>query len=194
VHRWRADHDAVLVGLGTAIADDPLLTARDVDGPVRQPARVVLDTQARLPAESALVRTAREVAVVVVAGESAPEDRVAALRERGVEVVRVPGAPVSVPHALEALAARDLQSVFVEGGAAVAAAFVEAGRADVVRWFVAPILIGGTRAPGALGGDGVCRLADAPRLGEVTVERVGDDVLVSGRLVPLPEVTAGDGG
>lgn len=192
VHRWRADHDAVAVGIGTALADDPLLTVRGVEGPVRPPARVVLDTHARLPLGSALVRTAAEVPVVVVCGTTAPADRVAALREAGVDVVAVPGEPVDPDAALGALAGRGIQSVFVEGGADLADALVRAGAVDVVRWFVAPILIGGREAPAGLGGAGVSRLADAARLADVTVERVGEDVLVSGRLRAVP-VTGPEG-
>jgi diaminohydroxyphosphoribosylaminopyrimidine deaminase / 5-amino-6-(5-phosphoribosylamino)uracil reductase len=187
VHRWRADHDAVLVGIGTALADDPQLTARDLDGPVRQPARVVLDTRARLPLDAALVATAGEVPTVIVVGDPADPGRVAALRAAGVDVMRVPGDPVDPAAALRELAGRGVRSVFVEGGADVADALVRADLVDVVRWFVAPLLIGGRSAPPGLGGAGVERLAEAPRLRDVTVERVGEDVLVSGRLRPVPE-------
>ncbi|MFN8122625.1 MAG: bifunctional diaminohydroxyphosphoribosylaminopyrimidine deaminase/5-amino-6-(5-phosphoribosylamino)uracil reductase RibD [Thermoleophilia bacterium] len=188
VHRWRADHDAVAVGIGTALADDPGLTARDVEGPVRQPARVVFDTAARLPVDSQLVRTAGEVPVLVVAGEAAPADRVAALEANGVRVLRVPGAPADVAAGMAALAVEGIQSVFLEGGAQLAGAALRAGIVDVVRWFSAPMLIGGDGAPGAIGGRGAALLADAPRLHGVTVERVGDDILVAGRIVPLPGV------
>lgn len=188
VHRWRADHDAVAVGIGTALADDPGLTARDLEGPVRQPARVVFDTAARLPLDAQLVRTARDVPVLVIAGTDAPADRVSALEARGVRVLRVPGTPVDVAAGMAALAAEGIQSVFLEGGAQLAANALRAGVVDVVRWFSAPMLIGGDGAPGAIGGAGAARLADAPRLHDVTVERVGEDILVSGRLVPLPGV------
>lgn len=188
VHRWRADSDAVAVGLGTALADDPLLTARGVGDAVRQPTRVVWDTTARLPLDSALVRGAHEVPVIVIAGEGAPAARVAALREAGVDVAEVEGRPPDVGAALRALAERGVQSVLVEGGAELADSLVRAGGVDVVRWFVAPMLIGGRRAPAALAGQGYAHLADAPRLSGVLVERVGDDVLVSGRLQPLPQV------
>lgn len=192
VHRWRADADAVVVGIGTALADDPGLTARDVEGPVRQPARVVFDTHARLPVTSQLARTAGEVPVLVVASESAPSDHVAALEAVGVRVLRVPGVPAGIAGGLAALAAEGIQSVFLEGGAGLAGAALGAGVVDVVRWFSAPMLIGGDGAPGAIGGAGIERLADAPRLRDVSVERVGDDILVSGRLVPLPGGTDGE--
>lgn len=188
VHRWRADHDAVLVGIGTALADDPRLTARDVDGPVRQPARVVFDSGARLPVDGALASSAGELPVHLMVAEWAPADRVAALRARGVEVHVAGRTSVDPATALRLLAARDVQSVFVEGGAVLADALVRADLVDVVRWFVAPMLIGGADAPGALGGEGAARLADAPRMTDVAVERVGEDVLIAGRLHPVPSV------
>ncbi len=186
VHRWRADSDAVAVGLGTALADDPRLTARDVEGPVRQPARVVFDSAARLPLDAALVADAGTSPVIVLAGEDAPADRVAALRGRGVEVDVLAGdAPARIDAGLRALAARGVQSVFVEGGAVLAGALVAADAVDRVAWFLAPMLIGGDGAPTALAGEGVRVLADAPRLTGLVSGRVGDDVLVTGRLRPL---------
>jgi diaminohydroxyphosphoribosylaminopyrimidine deaminase/5-amino-6-(5-phosphoribosylamino)uracil reductase len=188
VHRWRADSDAVAVGIGTALADDPSLTARDLEGPVRQPARVVFDAQARLPLGSALVSGAHgEHPVIVLASEEAPADRVAALTAAGVDVVPLAGGPAErITGGLRVLADLGVQSVFVEGGAGLAAALVAAGAVDRIAWFLAPMLIGGAGAPSALGGDGVATLALAPRLRDPSAERVGDDVLVSGRLRPLP--------
>lgn len=187
VHRWRADADAVGVGIGTALADDPQLTARDVEGPVRQPARVVFDSAAVLPLHSSLAHTAREVPVVVLAGEDAPPARVAALEAVGVEVVRLPGPPHErIAPALRALGERGVQSLLVEGGAGLAGALLAAGAVDRVAWFLAPILIGGREAPSAIGGAGVAHLSDAPRLAAPRHQAVGDDLLVAGRLRPLP--------
>lgn len=187
VHRWRADADAVAVGIGTALADDPQLTARDVEGPVRQPARVVFDSQANLPLHSALAHTAREQPVIVLAGRDAPVTRVAALEAVGVEVVLVAGTPEErIAPALRALGARGIQSLFVEGGAGLAGALLQAGAVDRVAWFLAPILIGGREAPSAIGGGGVQALADAPRLIAPRHETVGDDLLVTGRLRQIP--------
>jgi diaminohydroxyphosphoribosylaminopyrimidine deaminase/5-amino-6-(5-phosphoribosylamino)uracil reductase len=186
VHRWRADHDAVAVGIGTALADDPLLTARDVPGAVRQPLRVVFDSAARLPPSSALVRTARELPVLLVAGPEAPDARVRALGAEGVEVLRLPSGPDALDSALAALGERQVQSLLVEGGARLAGALIRADAVDRVAWVLAPLLIGGDEAPGALAGPGSTALAEAPRLSSVEVRRVGDDVLVTGRLRPLP--------
>lgn len=193
VHRWRADADAVAVGIGTALADDPSLTARDVDGPVRQPARVVFDTRARLPLASALVRGAADVPVIVVAGEEAPPDRVEALRAAGVRVEQVAGEGAArVLAALDVLGAAGVQSLFVEGGAELAGGLMRAGAVDRVAWFLAPMLIGGVGAPSALGGQGVRALADAPRLSAVGMERTGDDILIRGRVRP-PAWSRGEG-
>jgi diaminohydroxyphosphoribosylaminopyrimidine deaminase/5-amino-6-(5-phosphoribosylamino)uracil reductase len=189
VHRWRADSDAVAVGIGTALADDPMLTARDLEGPVRQPARVVFDSLARLPLTSALVRSAGQVPLVVLVGEAAPADRVAALAAAGAQVVAAPGpgGRVGVDAGLDALGAREVQSLFLEGGPGLAAAFLAARAVDRVEWVVAPVIIGGDAAPGAVGGPGLGPLAEVPRLAGATVTRVGEDVLVSGRLRPPPD-------
>lgn len=186
VHRLRADHDAIAVGIGSALADDPRLTARGLDGPVRQPVRVVFDSFARLPLTSLMVRSAQEVPVIVAAGAHAPFDRVAALQDAGVEVIGFATPRPAIHDVLGALGERDLQSLFVEGGAGLAGSFVEARAVDVVQWFCAPMLIGGEEAPGAVGGAGVAALADAGRLARMRYASVGDDLHISGRLLELP--------
>jgi len=189
VHRWRADADAVGVGIGTAVADDPQLTARDVDpAPARHATRVVFDPHARLPHESALVASARDIPVVVLAGDRAASDRVDALRAAGVEV-DVAAADHGVAYlaqSLDALGRREIQSILVEGGPTVAGALLEAGLVDVLAWVVAPIVIGGDGAPAAVRGVGADEIADAARIPSPRVERLGDDVLVIGRLRPVP--------
>jgi diaminohydroxyphosphoribosylaminopyrimidine deaminase/5-amino-6-(5-phosphoribosylamino)uracil reductase len=192
VHRWRADHDAVGVGLGTAIADDPQLTAREVEGPVRQPARVVFDSAARLPLRSALVHGAPEHRLIVLAAADAPRERVAALEAAGAEVARLEGGPARrVEAGLWALGRRGIQSLLVEGGAELAGALVAAGAVDRLAWFLAPMVIGGREAASAIGGAGAASLALAPRLAGTRVEKVGDDLLVTGRLRPLPGTGSG---
>ena len=189
VHRWRADSDAVAVGLGTALADDPRLTARNIAGPVRQPARVVFDSGARLPLESALVRDVGDAPVIVIAAAGADADRVGALRAAGVDVALVPGdRGERLGAGLDALGERGIQSLFVEGGAELAGSLVAAGAVNRIAWFLAPMLIGGRGAPSAIGGGGAAVLGAAPRLAGVETERVGDDILVTGRLRPLAGV------
>jgi diaminohydroxyphosphoribosylaminopyrimidine deaminase/5-amino-6-(5-phosphoribosylamino)uracil reductase len=190
VHRWRAAADAVAVGIGTAVADDPMLTARDVEVPAGRTAlRVVLDPHARMPLDRALLATAREAPVLAVVGAGADPGRVDALRSAGAEVDVVPGAhgPEFLGGALDALGRRGVQSLLVEGGPTVAGALLDAGLVDVLAWVVAPMVIGGDGAPTAARGIGADAIADAPRILSPRIERVGDDVLVMGRLRPVPE-------
>jgi diaminohydroxyphosphoribosylaminopyrimidine deaminase / 5-amino-6-(5-phosphoribosylamino)uracil reductase len=189
VHRWRAESDAVAVGIGTAVADDPMLNAREVEVPEgRHALRVVLDPHARLPLDSALVRSAGDIPVLVVAGAAAAVARVDALRAAGVgvEVTASDHGPGFLAEALDALGAREVQSVLVEGGPTVAGALLDAGLADRLAWVVAPIVIGGDGAPAAARGVGADQIADAARIRSPRVERLGDDVLLMGRLRPIP--------
>jgi diaminohydroxyphosphoribosylaminopyrimidine deaminase / 5-amino-6-(5-phosphoribosylamino)uracil reductase len=184
VHRRRAEVDAVIVGIGTALADDPLLTARLDDGaPVRQPRRVVFDSQARLPLEGALVRTVAEAPLAVVCSSAAPVDARAALAAAGAEVLVVDGAdePTRVQQGLSALGELDVQSVLLEGGPRLAGAFLDAGEVDEMLAFVAPVLAGGGEARSVLEGRGAESIADARRALAVEVERIGDDTCISAR-------------
>jgi diaminohydroxyphosphoribosylaminopyrimidine deaminase/5-amino-6-(5-phosphoribosylamino)uracil reductase len=135
VHRWRAEADAIAVGIGTVLADDPLLTARDVDG-ARQPLRVVFDRRARLPLDSQLLRTLDVSPVLAVVG---PEADAAALRDAGAEILVADG----IAAALADLGRHGITSLFLEGGATLAGAFAAAGEIDESRVFVAPVLLGG---------------------------------------------------
>lgn len=178
VHRWRAEADAVCVGSGSALADDPLLTVRDSEAE-RQPARVVFDSQARLPLDSALVRTAAEAPVIVVCGPDADSARIAALGERGVEVEVVGGNEAAAAReGLEALGRRGIAGVLCEGGPTLAAALFEAGEIDELRVFVAPVLIGGAGTALAIAGAGATHMSEALRLSGAAWESVGEDVLL----------------
>lgn len=182
VHRWRSDLDAVAIGIGTALTDDALLTARGV-GATRQPTRVVFDSTARLPAEGRLVQTATEAPVIVIAGPEAPRAHVDALTNAGVEVVVCPGdGAARVGAALLELGRRDIASILLEGGATLAGAFRDAGELDELRLFIAPLLLGGADAWPLLGGTGAPRLRDAERALAVRWEQVGDDMLVRARM------------
>ncbi|MDX8150472.1 bifunctional diaminohydroxyphosphoribosylaminopyrimidine deaminase/5-amino-6-(5-phosphoribosylamino)uracil reductase RibD [Patulibacter brassicae] len=182
-HRWRTEVDAVVVGIGTALADDPQLTARVADA-VRQPRRVVFDSEARLPLDGKLVASAAEVPVTVIATRAASRSATDALRASGVEVVIVSGQNEHdrVRAGLAELGQRGVTSLMLEGGAHLAGAFFDAGEIDELRMFVAPLLLGGRSAPPMLGGEGVERIADARRPLEVTREPVGDDLLTIARL------------
>src|SRR4051812_16766741 len=181
-HRWRAEADAVACGIGTALADDPLLNAR-VEGVGRQPARVVFDAEARLPLTSKLVHTARELPVIVVCSRAASRTATEALTAAGVEIVRARGdtEAARVTDALQELGARDIQSILLEGGPHLAGAFLDAGEIDEARVFVAPMLVGGNRSRGALGGQGVEMIGSAPQALTQTVDTIDGDVLIEAR-------------
>ena len=183
VHRWRAEADAVAVGIGTALADDPLLTARG-DGAARQPRRVVFDAEARLPLKSRLVRGAGEGPVVVVCSHAAARARREALAAAGVEVIVARGGSEAdrVRAALAELGERGVQSLLLEGGPRLAGAFLDAGEIDEVRAFVAPIVAGGREARTAVEGFGAESVGGSRRALATEVVRVGDDVLITARL------------
>jgi diaminohydroxyphosphoribosylaminopyrimidine deaminase/5-amino-6-(5-phosphoribosylamino)uracil reductase len=145
VHRWRAESDAIAVGIGTVLADDPLLTARHPDA--RQPIRVVFDSRARLPLDSQLLRTLDQSPVLVVASADADLGRVGALREAGAEILLTGAAAPAdrIAAALADLGRRQVTSLFLEGGPTLAAAFAAAGQVDESRTFVAPMLLGAAR-------------------------------------------------
>lgn len=174
VHRLRAEHDAVLIGVETALADDPELTVRLPGWNGRQPARVVLDSRQRLTPGGRLVATARDVPTYVVA----TEPPAAHLAEAGVRVVTVPDVGDGRPElkaVVAALAAVGLERLFVEGGGQVAASFLRCGLVDRLEWFRAPVAIGGEGRPG-LGALAVAALAEAPRFRRIDVRELGPDL------------------
>jgi diaminohydroxyphosphoribosylaminopyrimidine deaminase / 5-amino-6-(5-phosphoribosylamino)uracil reductase len=181
-HRWRAESDAVAVGIGTALMDDPQLTAR-IEGVARQPRRVVFDSEARLPLDSQLVRGVAGVPVTVVCSRAASRTAVQSLENAGVDVVVATGAneAARVADALDELGHRDVQSLLLEGGPHLAGAFLEAGEIDEARIFIAPLLLGGTKAKTAVEGIGIEQIALAARPMAVETERIEDDVLITAR-------------
>jgi diaminohydroxyphosphoribosylaminopyrimidine deaminase / 5-amino-6-(5-phosphoribosylamino)uracil reductase len=184
VHRWRAEADAVAIGIGTALADDALLTARDLDPPAsRQPLRVVFDSAARLPTDSALAQSATKSPVLAIASPDAPAERSEALRQAGVDVLIVDGDPVArVEATLSELGRREITSLLVEGGAGLAGSFVDAGEVDELRLFIAPVLLGGEGARPLAAGRGKSAIADAERALDVRHETLGDDLLITARM------------
>lgn len=182
-HRWRAECDAVAVGIGTALADDPQLTAR-VEGVHRQPRRVVFDSLARLPLSAALVRDARAVPLTVVVSRAAPRSATDGLEVHGVDVIVAPGEnePARVCSALDQLGGAGIASILLEGGPRLAGAFLDAGEIDEIRLFLAPIVLGGRTARDPLEGVGVETIAGAVRALTLECERIDEDLLISARV------------
>jgi len=180
VHELRHEYDAILVGAGTAIHDDPLLTDRSGNKRSRQLVRIVLDGALNLSPASRLCQTARNTPVLVFSAKDADLAREEALKAEGVEVVRCENGPRDLIGVLSELDRRSIQSLLVEGGAAVAGAFLDAGLVDKVSFFIAPIIIGGCDSPFSIGGVGAERLVDAVNLKEVLITPRGRDIEITG--------------
>lgn len=181
-HRLRRQHDAVLVGIGTVLADDSELTTRMVQG--KNPVRVVLDTKLRISLMATVLNPAAET--IIFTGMEADEDKANALDALpNVEVVRLSAEEGKLPIAkvVAALAERGITSLLVEGGSSVHGAFYDAGLADRVYAFVAPKIIGGKNALPPVGGEGSEFVAEGWLLEEVEVQKLGTDIMVTG-LVP----------
>ena len=174
VHRLRGEHDAVLVGAETALADDPELTVRLAGYAGRQPARVVLDSRQRLSPDCKLVRTARDIPTYIVS-TTEPDPILVAAGARVLQVLAVGEDRPELRTVVQALANEGLSSVFVEGGGQVAASFLRCGLVDAIEWFRAPILIGGEGRPG-VGALALAGLVEAPHFRRVEVREVGDDL------------------
>jgi diaminohydroxyphosphoribosylaminopyrimidine deaminase / 5-amino-6-(5-phosphoribosylamino)uracil reductase len=177
-HALRGRHDAIMVGVGTVLADNPDLTCRIPGFKPLPMVRVVADSHLRLPLTSRLVATAAAAPTWVLARASADPHRAAALESAGVAVLRVADAPagIDLPHALRALAERGITRLLAEGGAQLAAALLRDGLVDRIAWFHAPMVMGGDGWPAAQA-FGVERLAQMPRFTRTTTRAVGDDLL-----------------
>jgi diaminohydroxyphosphoribosylaminopyrimidine deaminase/5-amino-6-(5-phosphoribosylamino)uracil reductase len=187
VHGLRSTVDAVIVGVGTVLADDPVLTAR-VDGVTRQPLRVVVDTAARTPVTARVLDDAAPTLIAV--GTDADAERVAALTETGADVARVGcrEGRVDVRALLDVLAAREVGIALLEGGATLAASFVRAGLVDRVIGYLAPVLLG-DGVP-MLAGFGVDTLTAAPRLAISCLSWAGGDLRIEARFRDTAQTNA----
>lgn len=181
VHQLRGRVDAIAIGSGTARADDPLLTARP-PGP-RVAVRIVLDTAAALSPNGQLARSAGETPVLVVTDSAASSKATEKLAAMGCEILELSGEDpaVRLRLLLVELGRRGMTNLLVEGGARLLGSFLDAGLVNEVHAFVAPVLVGG-QGPSAIGGNGVAAMATAWRLNDVSVEQVGSDMYLQGRV------------
>ncbi len=180
-HELRHRHRAILVGIGTVLADDPQLTVRlhhRVRG--RQPIRIILDSQGRIPLDAAVVRSAQEIRTIVATTDAMPPDREQALRQAHVEVWRLPAAAdgrVALASLIQKLAHEQIDSLLIEGGSEIAWSFLREKLIDKILLVIAPKIVGGRGAPSPVGGLGVERLSEAIPLKDVTVSYLDGDIL-----------------
>lgn len=188
-HEWRATSDGVAIGIGTALADDPQLTARvggsdSLELADRQPRRIVFDSLARLSPSSRLVEQLPLIPLTVVVSRAAPRAATHALEAHGVDVMIATGenGPARVCSALDQLGAEGITSMLLEGGPKLAGTFLDAGQIDEIRLFVAPLVLGGRSARDLLESDGVEQIRDAISAQTLECERVGEDLLMTARI------------
>jgi diaminohydroxyphosphoribosylaminopyrimidine deaminase/5-amino-6-(5-phosphoribosylamino)uracil reductase len=180
VHRLRSEYDAVMVGSGTVLADDPRLDVR-LDGEWRQPVKVIVDSRCQTPEDAALLSGAR---TIIACGPAAPEARRDALRRAGAELWELPADSDGVALAvlLHRIGDAGLTGVLVEGGGTLLGSLMAQRLVQRVTVFIGPKLIGGAQAPGPVMGLGAATMADATALTHMQVRRCGADIIVTGRL------------
>ncbi len=177
VQDFRHEHDAILVGGNTAFVDNPSLTDRSGKSRRRKLARVILDNRLQIPLESTLVQTANETPTIVFSN-SGNESKIAELRNANVDIIELDAR--NLAKVLDELRKRNLQSVLVEGGTAIAGSFVDVKLVDKISLIIAPIIIGGNVAPNAIGGNGAMNLAEALKLENIEIIRHGEDIEITG--------------
>lgn len=181
-HRLRDIYDGILVGINTALADDPSLTTRLPEYQGRNPVRILVDSKARLPLDSKLARDKAARTIVAVSAQ-APAERVEALKAAGVEIIVAgDGHQVDLTDMMQQLGAMNITSILVEGGGSINFSLLEQGLADRVYAFVAPKLIGGRNALTPVEGEGFGNLSDAVELEHVETRQIGRDILLTGRV------------
>jgi diaminohydroxyphosphoribosylaminopyrimidine deaminase/5-amino-6-(5-phosphoribosylamino)uracil reductase len=183
-HRLRHRVDAIVVGIGTVLADNPQLTCRLPAGRAKDPIRIVLDSRLRLPLTARLLHLDSPAPTWVACTSPAPTGQIRALEGYGAQVLVLPpeAGRVSLPALLDLLGVRQVQSLLVEGGAETLGAFFDQRLVHQFHFFYAPKILGGLKAPGVVGGRGVIHLGEAHIARNVNIRRVGPDLLISGYL------------
>lgn len=186
VHMVRRNYMAIMCGIGTVLADDPMLNVRLSDDAmkrmgitgdeVRQPIRIIADRKARIPMDSQLVRTAREIPLVVAHAEGADEEKLQMLRDAGVVLWQCNG----VREIVERAGREKIDSIFLEGGGTINDAMLREGLVNEVMAFIAPKIIGGKDAKTPVEGEGFARMSEAVKLRDLTIDKIGEDVVVTG--------------
>ncbi|MBI2174785.1 MAG: bifunctional diaminohydroxyphosphoribosylaminopyrimidine deaminase/5-amino-6-(5-phosphoribosylamino)uracil reductase RibD [Candidatus Omnitrophica bacterium] len=183
-HAWRARMDALLVGIDTILADDPLLSARGVFHQTPRPIKVILDSRLRIPLHARCL-SAKSPAPTLVATTQLRGRKQRDLMRRGVEIIPFPSREgrISLKHLCRYLAGRGIQTVLIEGGGEVIASALAEKIVDRIAWFVAPVLLGGREAPSSVGGRGVSQLKSAVCIEDMKCYKIQRDLCIQGRVV-----------
>lgn len=177
VHKYRHQHDAILVGVQTVITDNPSLTTRLSNGG-KNPIRIILDTTLRTPLQANVV-TDKQAETWIFVGGNVEQTKIDLFTKQSkVEVIQLNSKAILISDVLQVLGERDIMSLFVEGGSAIHASFLEDGSLNEVITYIAPKLIGGTAAPTSIGGTGIQNIQHVPQLTIQTVKQVGEDVKI----------------
>lgn len=205
-HKTRKRVAAIMVGIGTVLADDPMLNCRLEEPDLKRdgtpfdrsvdPVRVVCDSKLRIPLDCRVVKTAGDIRTIVACADGADPEKKAALEKAGVEVIDVMAdrdGRASLPLIIEKLGALGLDSVLLEGGAELNFSALEDGIPDKLQVYIAPKLIGGAGAKSPIGGKGIAKMADCVDLGRPKITRLGDDLLLEYRFVNEPDEDENNG-
>jgi diaminohydroxyphosphoribosylaminopyrimidine deaminase/5-amino-6-(5-phosphoribosylamino)uracil reductase len=181
VHQIRDEVDAIMVGIGTVIKDDPSLTTRLLDGNGRDAMRIILDSHARIPLDSKILNLNSNAKTIVAITSSAPQERIEQIKQHAdILTISEKDGKIDLQELMKKLGQMEITSVMIEGGADVNASALKAGIVDRVMFFIAPKLFGGKDAPSPIGGDGIDEPSEAIKLKDMSVERIGEDILIIG--------------
>jgi len=184
VHQLRNVYDAIMVGIGTVLKDDPMLNTRLEEQDCQDPVRVIIDSKLDLPSSSNIVKTTRQQKTIVFCEQQADDARQEFLEEAGCMVIRLAGENEKLPleEVLRVLGEMEIMTLLVEGGGEINGYLIEKGLIDKVYWFIAPKIIGGKEAPTPVGGRGIPLLKDVLLLKSMEIQRFDEDILVIGYL------------
>lgn len=185
VHMLRNRTAGIMVGIGTVLADDPMLNTRLEDGGGRDPIRIILDSSARIPLDAKVLNLDSKASTIIAATERADRDKIKALEERGAEIIITPlkDNEVDLSFLMKALGEKKIDSILIEGGSKINYAALEAGIVDKVNAFIAPKIIGGDNAKTPVGGEGRTFMKDAVNLRDIQVYRFGNDIMIEGYII-----------